>query len=134
MRVTRCHGVNGTKQKRTPTKEPLKNFRCRALRHSPTAGVCLSQQLVLLLVSSRKRSKISDAALTENFSGSCRSSFLLVPNYPKQKLLTKNHFRTTIHSGIISKGSQYKFCILTCLECTLFKMFLNNIQQNLSGF
>ena len=28
MRVTRCHGVNGTKQKRTPTKEPLKNFRC----------------------------------------------------------------------------------------------------------
>ena len=29
---------------------------------------------------------ISDAVVTENFSGSCWSSFLLVPNYPKQEL------------------------------------------------
>lgn len=131
-----CHSVPRRKWNKAETnsyERTIEKFSV-STASSPTAGVCLSQQLVLLLVSSRKRSKISDAALTENFSGSCRSSFLLVPNYPKQKLLTKNHFRTTIHSGIISKRSQYEFGILTCLECTLFKMFLNNIQQNLSGF
>ena len=58
---------------------------------SPTAGVCLNQQLVLLLVSSRERSEISDAVVTENFSGSCRSPFLLVPNYPKQEVRVESH-------------------------------------------
>ena len=37
------------------------DFRYRS-EHSPTAGVCLSQQLFLLLVSSRERSEISGAA------------------------------------------------------------------------
>ena len=51
---------------------------------SPTAGVCLSTPV--LRASSRERSAISDAVVTENFSGSCWSSFLLVPTYPKQEL------------------------------------------------
>lgn len=52
---------------------------------SPTAGVCLSTPV--LRASSRERSEKSDAEVTENFSGYCWSSFLLVPNYPKQEFL-----------------------------------------------
>ena len=85
-----CHSVPRRKWNKAETNSYERTIEIVvSTASSPTARVCLSQQLVLLLVSSRKRSKISDAALTENFSGSCRSSFLLVPNYPKQKLLTK---------------------------------------------
>ena len=52
---------------------------------SPTAGVCLSTPV--LRASSRERSEIGDAVITENFSGSCWSSFLLVPTYPKQEFM-----------------------------------------------
>ena len=57
---------------------------------SPTAGVCLSQQPFLLLVSSRERSEISDATDTENFSCSFCSSFHFALYNDKQEFIHKS--------------------------------------------
>ena len=66
------HCVNRTKLKLFQQKDRCKIF-VVSVASSPTAWVCL--RLLLLQPSSRKRSEISDATDTENFSCPCWSSF-----------------------------------------------------------
>ena len=68
------HCVNRTKLKLFQQKDRCKIFVVTAAS-SPTAWVCLTP--LVLRVSSRERSEISDAADTENFSCPCWNSFSL---------------------------------------------------------
>ena len=68
------HCVNRTKLKLFQQKDRCKIFVVTAAS-SPSAWVCLNP--LVLRVSSRKRSEISDAADTENFSCPCWNSFSL---------------------------------------------------------